>query len=417
MSNSLAISTVTATFARRVMAAASMAIPGANVRVGTPTAALASDNEAVVNLHLYRVERNDYQANAHYPTNTTTGQGLRPSQLALDLHYVLSFYGDHQQFESDRMLASVMLSMEAQPFLTKAQLNAAIGANVDLAASDLADDPTQLRVARDVMNTEDITKLWSIFYQVPYAISLAYTVSHVVIAADMPAPVPLPIARPALWVAPNPSLRLDGASGMDGRLVSGGTLRLTGKGLGLAGLALQIDDSQVEISDVIAQDAELDVPLTPARLGAISLDAGVHRVQVLAAAGTRPAHLQVRSNAVAFALHPQVTPGAVTAPAGGAMATGTLSTTFAPPVRNSQTLRLLLDARDPAKPAHIVLAGRDEVPASSVSAAAQTFAFTDLPRGDYLVRADVDGLISPVEFDVTPGSPTLGQISGPVVTI
>ena len=68
MSNTLAISTVSAAFQRRVLAAAKEAVPNAEVRLGTPTTQLADDAKPLVNLHLYRVEPNVTQANEHLPT-------------------------------------------------------------------------------------------------------------------------------------------------------------------------------------------------------------------------------------------------------------------------------------------------------------------------------------------------------------
>jgi hypothetical protein len=90
--------------------------------------------------------------------------------------------------------------------------------------------------------------------------------------------------------------------------------------------------------------------------------------------------------------------------------------TLNPAIGSAQTVRLLLDFRDPAKPAHVALPGRSPVEGGA-SAAKLTFNFTNLPRGDYLVRADVDGLISPVTLDTTPNSPTLGQIAGPELSL
>ncbi|OMQ30183.1 hypothetical protein [Ensifer sp. 1H6] len=77
---------------------------------------------------------------------------------------------------------------------------------------------------------------------------------------------------------------------------------------------------------------------------------------------------------------------------------------------------MLLDARNPAAPAQVILPGREPVEGGP-SAASLTFSFANLPRGDYLVRADVDGLLSPVTLGSTAGSPTYGQITGPELSL
>lgn len=421
MSNTLAISAVSAAFQRRVLSAASAAVPTANVRLGTPTAKLAEDAKPLVNLHLYRLEPNATQTNAHLPTRDTRGDTRGPSLLALNLHYVLTFYGDHDKFEPDLMLGEVMLALEHQPVFSKSTITAAIDDNDDIEDSDLAKTLARLRVTRQLMTLDDFSKVWSIFYQVPYALSLAYEVSHVILETSDVPPVPAPVAQPGLWVSPMAELRLDQAvSAPDNTLapVWGGILHVQGKGLGRPGLTLEVDDGSLVMTDVVQMPDAMQVPLTAATFGGTALSVGVHRIQAIAPKmrTDQPDHLRPRSNALAFALNPSITLGAVAAPGGGATATGSVDVTFSPTIGSAQTVRLLLDFRDPAKPAHVALPGRDPLEGGA-SAAILTFSFNDLPRGDYLVRADVDGLISPVTLDTTLNSSTLGQIVGPELNL
>ncbi len=421
MSNTLAISAVSAAFLRRVLSAANAAVPTAKVRLGTPTVKLAEDAKPLVNLHLYRVEPNATQANAHLPTRDMRGDTRRPSQLALNLHYVLSFYGDHDKFEPDLMLGEVMLALEHQPVLSKSTIAAAIDDNDEIEDSDLAKALARLRVTRQLMTLDDFSKVWSIFYQVPYALSLAYEVSHVNLETSDVPPVPAPVAEPGLWVSPVAELRLDQAGSAPGNTLApiwGGVLHVRGKGLGRPGLTLEVDGASLVMTDVVQAPDALQVPLTAVAFGGTVLSVGVHRLQAIApkVRADQPDHLRPRSNALAFALNPSIMLGAVTAPGGGATATGSVDVTFSPAIGSAQTVRLLLDFRDPAKPAHVALPGRAPVEGGA-SAVKMTFKFTNLPRGDYLVRADVDGLISPVTLDTTPNSPTLGQIAGPELSL
>lgn len=188
MSNPLAISTVSAAFLRRILSAANAAVPNAKVRLGAPTAKLAEDAAPLVNLHLYRVEPNAAHANDHLPTRGATGQMRGPSKLALNLHYVMSFYGNHDAFEPDLMLGEVMLALEHEPLLSKTTIHNAIEDNDELEDSDLEAALARLRVTRQLMTIDDFSKIWSIFYQVPYALSLSYEVSHVVIETSATPP-------------------------------------------------------------------------------------------------------------------------------------------------------------------------------------------------------------------------------------
>lgn len=421
MSNTRAISTVSAAFLRRILSAANAAVPNATVRLGAPNAKLVDDGLPLVNLHLYRVEPNATHTNNHLPNRGTAGQMRGPSALALNLHYVLSFYGDHDLFEPDLMLGEVMLALEHEPVLAKRTIDSAIVDNEELEDSDLADAMARLRVTRQLMTIDDFSKVWSIFYQVPYTISLAYEVNHVLIESSDTPPTPLPVAQPGLWVAPMSNLRLDSAGAAPGNNIPpiwGDVLHVAGKGLGKAGLTLEVDGSALVMDQVTQAETALSVPLNPATFLAADLSIGVHRIQAIApnADASQPDHLRARSNALPFALAPAITLGAVTAPAGGVSATGSVAITFSPAVRSDQTVRLLLDPRTGPGSGQTVLAGRDPTD-SGVAATALTFNFVDLARGNYLVRADVDGLLSPVSVNTTTGSPTFGQITGPELVI
>jgi len=420
MSNALALSTVSAAFLRRILSAANAAVPSAKVRLGAPTAKLADDAAALVNLHLYRVEPNAARANEHMPTRGATGETRGPSKLALDLHYILSFYGDHDLLEPEQLLGAVMLALEHEPVLSRTTVANAIDDNDPLEGSDLDEALARLRVTRQLMTIDDFSKVWSIFYQVPYAVSLAYEVSHVLIETDDPAPVPAPVSHPGLWVAPRSTLRLDSAGAVPGRSVPpiwGGELHVAGRGLGKPGLTLEIDGAALVMDDVAQSDSALEIPLAAATFGGSDLAIGVHRLQAIApkTRPDQPGHLRERSNSIAFALGPAIALGAVNAPPGGPTATGSVEIDFTPAVGAAQSVRLLLDSRDENDPAQLVLPGRE--PDAGAAQATLSFSFTDLPRGRWLVRADVDGLLSPVVVDRTAGSPTHGQIIGPELTL
>ncbi len=419
MSNALAIPAVNAAFKRRLLASVVAAVPGADVRLGTPTAKLAEDANPLVNLHLFRAEPNATHANDHLASRSAAGDRQRPSSLALDLHYVLSFYGNHDTFEPDILLSEVMLSLEDQPLLSKTTIAGAIANNDEIEDSDLDKALARLRVTREMLTLDDFSKIWSIFYQVPYVMSLSYRVSHVLLETGTARPPALPVAGSGLWVAPISTLRLDRAGGSEDFRsfpVWGGKLHVGGAGLGAFGLGLEADGTALVTDGVTQRPEALEIPLDAATFGG-ALSVGIHRLQAIAPARDgQPDHLRARSNALAFALHPSITLGAHDAPAGGQTATGTLSVTFSPAIGPEQSVRLLLDSRDPANPGQVVLPGRAPDP-NGAAATDLDFSFTDLPRRTWLVRADVDGLVSPVTIDATPGSATLGQITGPELSL
>jgi hypothetical protein len=421
MSNTLAISAVSAAFLRRLLSAANAAVPSAKVRLGAPTAKLSEDAKPLVNLHLYRIEPNAAHANDHMPSRGGNGQSRGPSKLALNLHYVLSFYGDQDKFEPDLMLGEVLLDLEHQPALSKSTISDAIDDNDEIEDSDLAKALARLRVTRQLMTIDDFSKVWSIFYQVPYALSLTYEVNHVVIESTDVAPVPAPVAQAGLWVSPISALRLDSAGAEPGSPIPpvwGGRLHVNGKGLARPGLELEVDGVQLVMTDIVQRPDALEVPLEAGTFVGGELSVGVHRLQAIApkAVSDQPEHLRARSNALAFALSPAISIDSVTAPPGGTTASGTVDIIFSPAIGSSQSVRLLLDSREAGSAEQIVLPGRDPSDGNP-SDSSLSFSFTDLPRRSYLVRADVDGLISPVVIDSDSSSASYGQIIGPEIAL
>src|SRR6202035_3433386 len=120
MSNALAIAAVTETLVQlltRNLVEVSM-VPNAWVSSVTPdqTARLANPG---VNIFLYQVTPNAAFRNADLPTRAADGALLRKPQAALDLHYLLTFYGDESALEPQRLLGAVTLALHSNPNLAR----------------------------------------------------------------------------------------------------------------------------------------------------------------------------------------------------------------------------------------------------------------------------------------------------------
>src|SRR5215218_2103096 len=118
MSNYLAIATVTATLSRTLSAAVGTDVPTAGVTTLRPDDA----PDRGVNVYLYQVGPNGAWRNADLPTRRDDGRLVQRPRVALDLQYLLSFYGDEAQFEPQRMLGSVVRTLHTRPVLTQ-QMN------------------------------------------------------------------------------------------------------------------------------------------------------------------------------------------------------------------------------------------------------------------------------------------------------
>jgi len=137
-----------------------------------------------VQLCLYQVTPNPALRNANLPTRDPAGRVTQRPQVALDLHYLLAFYGDERDLEPQRMLGAVTRDLHANSVLLRQAIRDAINSLGVLAGSNLDEAMEQVKVTLLPLNLEEMSKLWSVFFQTPYALSVAYQASVVLIEAD-----------------------------------------------------------------------------------------------------------------------------------------------------------------------------------------------------------------------------------------
>ena len=213
MSNYLAIATVTAALAQLVRDAVQSAVPGSDVVLGRPEAPPGGGALARARLYLYQVSHNAGLRNTDLPGRNAAGDLVKRPTAALNLHYLVAFYGDENTLETQRMLAAVARDLHTQPGLTRAMILNAAASQAELNDSDLADALEQVKFTPLDLSIDEWTKLWSVFFQTPHAPSLAYQASVVLIESVDRAPGGLPVLRRGdqdqgvdLRIGPFPSL-------------------------------------------------------------------------------------------------------------------------------------------------------------------------------------------------------------------
>src|SRR2546421_3339377 len=144
MSNFLAIATVTATLKDLLQTTAVKDVTDHEVAVLTVRPDIAKneaqDAKATINIYLYQVTPNAAWRNADVATRRADGTVLQRPMAALDLHYMISFYGNENELEPQRLLGSVVRTLQAQPFLTREQIRQTILNNAGfLGGSNLAE--------------------------------------------------------------------------------------------------------------------------------------------------------------------------------------------------------------------------------------------------------------------------------------
>jgi Pvc16 N-terminal domain len=420
MSDSLAIAAVTATLKYKLGVAVSGDPSGAQVTTIRPGVSGNGTPAPSVNLFLFHATPNAAWRNADLPTRRTDNGLLQRPVSALDLHYLLSFYGDESKLEPQRLLGRVARSLHARPVLTRELIMKALAEAASdpaqtlavVAPSDLAKSVELVKLSPNALSLEELSKLWSVLFQTPYALSVAYQATVVLIEDDEEEPEPaLPVSRRNVYVIPfaQPVVeRVTPESGTHDPIVSASTLLITGRQLRGDVTLVRIGGEVVTPQSV--SETEIKVPV--ASVPADKLRAGVQTLQVIHQILMGPPkelapHHGFESNVSAFVLRPTVTNPKASDPQ------ATVSVDVDPPVRAGQRVTLLLNETGGDAPAAYSFAskppdtdlGSIDVPILGVT------------PGEYYVRLSIDGAESALEVDKNEQSATFGQFIGPKVTI
>ena len=200
MSNYLAIATVTKTL-QHLLQDVVKDVDGADVTTRRPDRMTDGLDKAQVNLFLYQVTPNGTWRNTDLPTRSANGTLIQRPLIGLDLSYLLSFYGSDDAMVPQRLLGCVVSALHARPLLRTQDIEETVQENAYLAQSDLASPVIKVeqmqyvkvqhvKVAMQPLNLEELSKLWSVFFQTPYVLSVAYQASVVLLeASDDPQPI------------------------------------------------------------------------------------------------------------------------------------------------------------------------------------------------------------------------------------
>lgn len=427
MSNHLTIAAVTAAIRTAVQNALNVDVPGASVQVGRPGTDAREDGAPRVTVFLYQVLPNAALRNRTLPWRSADGRLTNCIETPLDLNYVFSFQGEETTFAPERMVGATMRALEQTPILSKSALQNVADDDVpELAGSNIWRAAEKVRLTPLNLSLEELSKLWSVFFQVPYELSVAYQCSVVVLDQGDRVPTALPVTKPSISVRVLGPLRIDRIEVADApaRAVTwGDTIRIKGHGLGAPSLALHLGGLDVVMQEASATDNEILLPLTPAAFGGRELTAGIHALQAaLPSPPDQPAHLRRTSGAVPLVLQSRLTvsPDAVTIEEGGPdgqLFGGTIEIAFVPGIAEGQSVRLLLDAVQPEPSETLVLDPTPPAAEPAFPVATMMFSFAEVPQAMYLVRAQVDGVDSAPDIDTDPDSETRGEITGPKVEI
>ncbi|MEV4334880.1 DUF4255 domain-containing protein [Streptomyces sp. NPDC049597] len=212
MSNALAVATVTQALALLIESNLGPEMDIA-VKVETRKPPNEPPAEPTITVFLYQVTPNPSLRNADVPTRASDGTLRKRPAAALDLHYLISAYGEEAELVGQRLIGCVVRTLHEMPVLPKDLIELA-AERPYLAGSDLAESPQKVRFSPIVMDIDETSKLWGMLHQTPYSLSVAYQASLVLLEGrERPTPAKpveertvkvLPFGAPGAPVPPGP---------------------------------------------------------------------------------------------------------------------------------------------------------------------------------------------------------------------
>jgi hypothetical protein len=352
-----------------------------------------------LNLFLYRTSRNTGWLQNGLPAFAGNGTRVSHPPLALDLHYLLTAYGQ-ADFQAEILLGYAMHLLHERPVLDRAAIRRALdpsplGPSIlppafqALTASDLADQLESITVTHEPLDTEELSRLWSAI-QTNYRPTTGYVVSVVLIEARKPVRRALPVLERSVAVEPSlvppyPTLVRAAPPASQPAARLGETVRLAGHHLDGTGVTVRfahrlLDEPHEVTLAANGDPAGIDVTLPTGAAAARDWPAGVYLVNVTL---TRPDEPRPRTtNAVALLLAPEPLLGTASLARNG----------------STRRVRATLDVRPelrPAQDAALTLGGHSApVEPHETQTRTLTFELGDVPPGAQWVRLTVDGVES-----------------------
>jgi hypothetical protein len=364
--------------------------------------------DPTITVFLYEVVPNASLRNIDEPTRSPDGTLVNVPRAAIDLHYVISFYGDERELQPQQMLGSVVRHLNADPVLADQDLQSA-ATRPFLLGADLAAARQRVRLTPTKLDVDDLYKLWTMLIQIPYALSVMYAATAVVLDGDgVPAagkPVLQRTVRAVAGGRPVVSQVLSRPAGsnavpQDGPVPTGSEVLLVGSQLRGDGVVVHVGDQQVTPTQVrddlvvftFPQDQPPGVyPVSVALDVSFSDSSGPHVLRQV-----------LRSTVTPVVWQPRVVQ--VTA------AGGQVTTRLDLPVLDTQRVFLLLDELNP--PATRKAAGYQfSAPFPLGDRTDPTVVQVATPGvvvADYLVRVQVDGVPSYTAPDLSAPTVHLG---------
>jgi hypothetical protein len=144
-----------------------------------------TDNQFVgLNIFLYQVAPNASLRNLNLPMRKTAGQILQDLSIGYDLSYMITFYGDENKLEPQRLMGSALDRLMLHSTLDRDIIYQTTSSDKYpyLHDSDLHNQIKHIALESMQLSIDELFKLWSTFSKTKYHLSIFYKASVVMLS-------------------------------------------------------------------------------------------------------------------------------------------------------------------------------------------------------------------------------------------
>lgn len=243
-----------------------------------------NNGAGVLNLFLYRITYNPACCNLNSPTRTKNGQPLivKPT-IALDLHYILTASAEND-LKAQLMLSKAMITLHENSLIPKDKITETIlkPKSADkgiLERSNLDTQVASLKINLHILPIEELTKIWSSFFQTDYQLSVAYKVGVVLLESDLEPVLSLPVSKRQLHVVPIKQPVIEKIEPQIMLYNSAKNLIISGRYLSNDKVLVRIDDKEIEAKNQNLSENQISIDFADLKVNDVL--AGIKQVQIL----------------------------------------------------------------------------------------------------------------------------------------
>ncbi|MEM9538590.1 MAG: DUF4255 domain-containing protein [Cyanobacteria bacterium P01_E01_bin.42] len=297
MSNHLAIATVTAVLQKILLEEIREDLPGATVTTARPDRAGGSPPKAGINIYLYQATPNPAWRNADLRTRRPKGDLIKHGQAGLDLHYLLTFYGNELELEPQRLLGSTVRALVDRPIITPDAIRSTLAGSSwsFLRNSTLADQVQLVKFIPAMMTAEELSRIWSIFFQIPYSLSFAYQATAILIQGERAGKAALPVRTPQFGIAVSRPIveTVESFDKNNPTIFVNSKIKIQGREFRGDRISVQIGN--ISLTPDLVEDTEIHLQLSP---DTEQLRSGVQSLQIVADSTIVPEKIDPDTNKI-----------------------------------------------------------------------------------------------------------------------